>query len=192
MNMNKFNKMVSAAFVLGAMFLMASCGPTLKVTNDLDKTANFSTYKTFTVYNLKTTGSVSQMNADRIVAAIRAEMVKKGYKEGGDNADLKVNAVTIIKDKQQVSSSTNYYGYGGLYRPYGYYGGMGMGANTSVSTYDYKAGTFIIDVVDAKTNKMIWEGVGSADFDKAPKDPDTAVPAGVARIMESLPSNGSK
>jgi hypothetical protein len=178
--------------IIGIAMLAASCGPTLKVTNDIDKTANFSSYKTFTVYNLKTSGSVSQMNADRIVAAIRAEMVKKGYKEGGDNADLKVNAVTIIKDKQQVSSTTDFYGYGGLYRPYGYYGGLGMGANTSVSTYDYKAGTFIVDVVDTKTNKMVWEGVGSADFDKAPKDPDTAVPAGVARIMESLPSNGSK
>ncbi len=184
------NKLIAG--LLGVALFAMSCGPTLKVTNDLDKTANFSSYKTFTVYNLKTSGSVSQMNADRIVAAIRSEMVKKGYKEGGDNADLKVNAVTIIKDKQQVSASTNYYGYGGLYRPYGYYGGMGMGSSTSVSTYDYKAGTFIVDVVDAKTNKMVWEGVGSADFDKAPKDPDTAVPAGIARIMESLPTNGAK
>ena len=187
--MKQFQKLSLCVLSICTKILMMSCGPTLKVTNDMDKTADFSKYKTFSVFNLKTVGSVSQINADRIVNAIRAEMRNKGYAEIADNADLKVNAVTIIKDKTQVSATTNYYGYGGLYRPYGYYGGgMGMSGSTSVNTYEYKAGTFIIDVVDTKTNKMIWEGVGSADFDKAPKDPDTAVPNGVKLIMESLPS----
>ena len=64
--------------------------------------------------------------------------------------------------------------------------------NTSVSTYDYKAGTCIIDLINNTNNKMVWEGVGNANFKKAPKDSTKAIPTGVARIMESLPSKVSK
>lgn len=110
-------------YTLGIAILLfaASCGPTLKVSTDFDQNAVFSNYKTFSVYNLKTTGSVSQLNADRIVNAIKAELTSKGFQEAGSNADLIINAVTVLKDKQSVSSSTNYYGYGGLYRPYNYW-----------------------------------------------------------------------
>jgi len=93
-----------------------------------------------------------------------------------------INAVAVLKDKQEITATTNYYGYGGLYRPYAFYGGVGMGAaNTSVNTYNYKSGTFIIDVVEVKNNKAIWEGTGNKDFDSQLKDPDTEIPAGVKK-----------
>lgn len=180
--------------MIAIVFFVTSCSSPLKVSTDYDKSVNFRNYKTFSVYNLKTTGSVSQLNADRISNAIRNEMIKKGFTEAGDNAELMVNAVVVLKDKQSTTATTNYYGYGGLYRPYGYYGGMGgMGmGSTSVNTYEYKAGSFIIDVVDNKTQKMIWEGTGSKDFDSAPKDPETAINTGVAKIMEGFPPGVSK
>jgi hypothetical protein len=181
-------------FYLGlAIVLFAvSCAPSLKVSTDFDKNAVFSNYKTFSVYNLKTTGSVSQLNADRIVNAIKAELSAKGFQETGSNADLIINAVTILKDKQSVSSTTNYYGYGGMYRPYSYWGG-GMGTGTtSVSTYNYKDGSMIIDVVDNKTQKMIWQGTGNAEIDKAPKDPDAAIKAAVTKILANFPPDTKK
>ena len=181
-------------FYLGlAIVLFAvSCAPTLKVSTDFDKNAVFSNYKTFSVYNLKTTGSVSQLNADRIVNAIKAELSAKGFQETGSNADLIINAVTILKDKQSVSSTTNYYGYGGMYRPYSYWGGsMGTGT-TSVSTYNFKDGSLTIDIVDNKTQKMVWQGTGNAEIDKAPKDPDAAIKAAVTKILANFPPETKK
>lgn len=186
-------KMFSYIVLVATVLLTASCSTPLKVSTDYDKTVNFSNYKTFNVYNLKTTGSVSHLNADRFTNAISNEMAKKGFTQtNNNNADLLVNAVVILKDKQQTTATTNYYGYGGLYRPYGYYGGgMAMG-NTTVNTYEYKAGTFIIDVVDNKTQKMIWEGTGNKDIDSKPKDPETIINNGVAKIMEGFPPGLTK
>lgn len=171
-----------------SLFLITSCSAPMSVTSDYSKDTNFAQYKTFDLYKLSTTGSVSKLNADRIANAIRNEMIKKGYKEDKKSPDIMINAVAVLKDKQEVTATTNYYGYGGLYRPYGFYGGMGMGvANTSVNTYNYKAGSFIIDIVEVKSNKAIWQGTGTKDFDNQLKDPDTEIPAGVSKIMASYP-----
>lgn len=183
----KTSKLSLYLIVIGLSILAASCGSTLKVTNDYDRNTNFSNYKTFSVYSVKTTGSVSQLNADRIVNAIKAEMTAKGYSYVESNGDLTINAITILKDKQSVSATTNYYGYGGLYRPYGYYGGMGMASNTSVSTYHYKDGSLTIEMVDAKTTKMVWQGIGNKEIDRASNDPDADIKKAVTLIMESFP-----
>ncbi len=161
-----------------------SCSSTLKITTDFDRDANFTSYKTFSVYSVKTTGSVSQLNAERIVNAIKADLSAKGFKYVESNGDLTINAITILKDKQSVSAITNYYGYGGLYRPYGYYGGLG---NTSVTTYSYKDGSLTIEMVDAKTTKMVWQGIGNKEIDKVSKDPDTAIKDAVTKILASFP-----
>ncbi|HQS56000.1 MAG TPA: DUF4136 domain-containing protein, partial [Sediminibacterium sp.] len=160
------------ALGMAVLLFAASCGPALKVSTDFDKNAVFSNYKTFSVYNLKTTGSVSQLNADRIVNAIKSELTTKGFQEAGNNADLIINAVTVLKDKQSVSASTNYYGYGGIYRPYSYWGGgMGVGS-TTVSTYNYKDGSLIIDIVDNKTQKMRVRSTGGPVSPFSPRGPD--------------------
>jgi hypothetical protein len=184
----KTSKKSQLLLIIILAFLVASCGSTLKVTNDYDRSANFSNYHSFSIYSVKTTGSVSKLNADRIVDAIKAEMIEKGLKYVESNADLSINAITILKDKQSVTSSTNYYGYGGLYRPYGYYGGMGMATNTSFATYSYRDGSLTIEMVDTKTTKMVWQGIGNKEIDKVSKDPDTAIKNAVKEIMAAYPA----
>jgi len=185
MKKHQFTPWLTACF-LAAMSI--SCSPGIRVSTDFDKTVNFGSYKTFNIYNLKITGSVSQLNADRIVAAIKNEMISKGYTESGSNPDLMVNAVTILKDKQAVSTTTNYYGFGGLYRPYRHFG-MGMSTGvTTTRTYDYKDGSLTIDMVDSKTQKMIWQGIGNKELDRAPKNTEEYIRAGVASILKDFPS----
>jgi len=181
-----------SGFILVSV-LVFSCATQVKITTDYDKAANFGSYKTFAVYNLKSTNSVSALNADRIINAIKAEMKKKGFTEVADNADLGVNAVTIMKDKTQITANSNYYGYGGAYRPYGYYGGGGMASGTTTyNTYDYKDGSLIIDIVDMKTQKLVWQGTGNAEIDKTPKDPDEFISSTVTKILAAFPPGAAK
>ncbi len=182
-------KFLLAFIVMTTVF---SCSSSLKVTNDYDKAADFSTYKTFGFYKHTTEGSVSELNANRIMNAIRANLTAKGYTEQNSNPDMLVNAVTILKDKQAVSATTNYYGYGGLYRPYGYWGGGMATGYTTVNTYNYKDGSLSIDIVDNKTNKMVWQGIGNKDIDKAPKDPDATITDAVTKIMAGFPPGAKK
>jgi hypothetical protein len=180
---------------LGMVFMLAaiySCGPSLKVTSDYDKAANFAQYKTFSLYqDAKVSDAISQLNHDRVINSIKSEMVKKGYQENTSSPDVLVNAVAIFKDKVSVSATTDYYGYGGFYRPY-YWGGGMSSSTTNYNTRHYKDGSLIIDIVDANSKKLVWQGVGNKEIDKPAKDPDKAISSAVASIMESFPPGAKK
>jgi len=184
------------AKMLGLIFLIAfawSCEPSLKVSTDYDKSITFGQYKTFSMYTSdQKDESLSQLNHDRIVNSIRSEMTKKGFQETSSSPDLLVHPVTIFKDRMAVSSTTNYYGYGGAYRPYYWGGGMGVSGTTNYDVQHYKDGSLIIDVVDAKSNKLVWQGTGNKEIDKPAKDPDAAISKAVTSIMAGFPPGMSK
>lgn len=174
---------LSAAFAI----TMVACGPSLKVTSDYDKAANFTQYKTFAIDTFRMTQRISQLNANRIINAVKAEMTNKGFTENTASPDLRVNIATILKDQQSVTANTDYYGYGGVYRPWVWGGGMGVNGYTTYNVQNYKDGSLIIDIGDANTKNLIWEGIGNQEIDKPLKDPDTQIPAAVASIMKSFP-----
>ena len=181
------NKTIKSLLLIVTVALATSCGPTLKVSSDYDRAVNFSAYKTYSIYNLKSKGSVNQLNEERIIKYINAEMAKRGFTQSNQNPDLMVNALTVLKDRRGISATT--YGYGGAYRPYGYWGAPGY---TSVSTYDYKDGSLVIDMIDAKTQKMVWTGTGSAEVYNKPKDPEQTISEVVGKIMAEFPVTASK
>jgi hypothetical protein len=74
-----------------------------------------------------------------------------------------------------------------LYRPYGFWGVPATG-HTTVRKDDYKVGTLVIDLVDSKTEKLIWTGTANAEINKKPKNPDEAIHAVVAKVMAAFPS----
>ena len=177
------------------MFLFAtaaiawSCESSLKVSTDYDKSVDFTKYKTFGLYNPENQNqAISQMNQNRIVEAIKSEMTKRGYVEDTASPDLLVNSTTVFKDKVAVSS-TNTYMYGGMYRPYGW--GPGV-SNTNNDVRHYKDGSLIIDIVEASSKKLLWQGTGNKDIDGPIKDPDTNIPKAIAMIMSDFPPGQTK
>lgn len=166
---------------------MAACGSSLQVTSDYDKSVTFTQYKTYSLYKGEKMDAISELNSRRITDAIRNEMSKKGFQETESNPDLLVNVVAILKDRTSVSANTNYYGYGGVYRPYYWGTGMGMSSTTSYDVYNYKEGSLIVDVVEASSKRLIWQGVGNKEIDTKVKDPDTRIKEAVATIMKSFP-----
>ena len=59
--------------------------------------------------------------------------------------------------------------------------------NTSVTTYSYRDGSLTIEMVDTKTTKMVWQGIGNKEIDKVSKDPDAAIKAAVNKILSGFP-----
>lgn len=180
-------KTIKGLFVAVTTLCVASCSAPLKVTTDYDKATNFTGYKTFVLDTLKVSQSVSQLNQNRITNAVKSEMTKKGFTENTSSPDLIISVATILKDKKSVSSNTDFYGYGGLYRPYAW---DGVTTGTGYTTYDvqdYKDGSLIIDIADAKTKSLLWEGIGNRALDKPLKDPDADIAAAVETIMRNFP-----
>jgi Domain of unknown function (DUF4136) len=176
----------SSAFLL-ALFLFTSCGPVLTVTNDYDHTANFSQYHTFKIVKLEQQyQALSQFNQTRIINAVQAEMVAKGFTLS-ETPDLLVNITSILKNEKQVVANT--YGYGGGYRPYAWGGGN---MSTTVNVQNYTAGSLIIEVASASTKKLLWEGIGNQDIDAPVKNPDKLINTSVQKIMVSFPPGMGK
>lgn len=185
------NSLIAMCILMIALAI-ASCSPSLKVTSDYDKSANFTQYKTFTVDTFRMSQRISQLNTNRILNAVKAELNKKGLTENTSNPDLKVNVAAILKDQKSVTANTDYYGYGGIYRPWAWGGGLGATGYTTYNVQNYKDGSLIIDIADAKTSNLVWEGIGNQEIDKPIKDPDTAIPAAVASIMKNFPPGAGK
>jgi hypothetical protein len=166
--------------------LLAACEPALQVTSDYDKTINLQQYKTYQMVQLDVQHqSISQLNQARVVNAVRSEMVKKGF-QGSTDPDLKVNAAVIMQDKKAVSANSDYYGYGGYYRPYRW-GTRMTSSSKTYSVQNYKDGPLIINAVDSKTNKLVRDGIGNKEIDKPAADPDKAIIQVVTSLMASFP-----
>ena len=86
-------------------------------------------------------------------------MCRQGLTQVDKNPDIYVSYSAKVEDKQSINSA--YPPFGGYYGYYGY--GYGRGLN---SVSEYKEGTVIIDIVDAKRKELAWRGMGEAQVDK--------------------------
>ena len=133
-----------------------------------------------------------------------------------DDADFRISYGVTGEAKVDVSDYVGGgYGYGGLYGyswPYGYggfygsrfyggrrfyarrgYYGLGSPYRYGGSGYarEYVEGTLVLDVVDAKTDEVVWRGWSRKDLggDPKPENIRTYVNQAVAKILEEFPRN---
>jgi hypothetical protein len=99
-----------------------------------------------------------------IEAAIDHELAKKGY-DNSDNPDIWIAYWGKAERRSQMV-------YANVYMPPSfYYGPNAYGYNAGWSAQpvnSYKVGMLRIDMVDTKTNQMIWYGEGSGVLDSDP------------------------
>ncbi|RLD62942.1 MAG: DUF4136 domain-containing protein [Bacteroidetes bacterium] len=184
-----------------SLLLLSSCA-SIKVSSDFDKTVNFSKFKTFEYFGwAEDSGKLlNEIEQKRIERAFGKEFIQRGMKYVEKDGDIIVTLYIVTEQKTQTSSTTvgvgygGYGGYGGDGGDYGYgpgYGwGSGKGMSTSTTSYnqtEYLVGTLIIDVYDAKNEKLVWESLGKKTIDENPKSRDQNVAKSVAAIMRPYP-----
>ncbi|TDU43930.1 uncharacterized protein DUF4136 [Gelidibacter sediminis] len=176
------NKIIKLVPVLMLFVLIASCS-SVRVASDYDKNADFSQFKTFAFYK---TGidkaEISDLDKRRILRAIEAELLAKGYTKS-ENPDLLVSIFTKSREKVNVYNSN--YGYG----PYGYGWGWSpyywnSGYN-SVSTST--EGTLYVDLIDANKKELVWQGMGVGYISQQMEKKEERIKEFVAKIMERYP-----
>jgi hypothetical protein len=75
------------------------------------------------------------------------------------------------------------FGFGGP----GYYMGYSAPVGTGVVTsHSYKTGTLVIEMLEAKSQEVLWKGVVSKALDRSP-DIDTELQQAIRRVFFSLP-----
>lgn len=139
------------------LFVFASCS-TVRVASDYDTNVNFSGYSTYAFFKPGIDkAEVSDLDKKRILRAIDTELANKGLQKS-ESPNIIISFFT--KAEERVDVYQNHYGWGGHW-------GWGWGhpwyGNSVSRTTE---GTLYIDIIDAKTNELVWQGVGTAPLIK--------------------------
>lgn len=171
------NSIILPLFML---LIMVSC-TTIRVNADYDSKANFGSYKTFAFdKNGVDRAQISELDKKRILRAIDAELTNKGMTKS-ENPDLLVSIVT--KEKERINATQMNMGWG-----FGYGWGRGSywgGGNNFVTTNT--EGTLYIDLIDAKTKDLVWEGEGIGTLTEDRRQKETQINEFVTKILSQYP-----
>lgn len=168
------------ALAAGIAALAAFGCASTQVKTDKDPTANFPSYRTFTVAKSKvvTDGEADPNNtlvADRIHTAIQDELMTKGLQPATqDRPDLLVAFTAGNRTRRELD---------GVWMSYGWYVPSGDGNDVWID--ETPEGTLVIDFIDANTRKLVWRSVARVD-DAQLIEPDTIEKA-VGKALKEFP-----
>lgn len=156
-----------------------------KVQTDFDHQAHFSQYKTYSWQEIKPANSLWDA---RIKDAVDAQLAAKGWTQVESGGDV---AVVAIKTSQtQRTLQTFYDGFGGGWG-WRRFGGGGFGDSTTTEQ-DYKVGTLVVDLYDAKTKQLIWRGSAQDTLSDKATTNEKNLDKGVAKMFKAFPPGSAK
>lgn len=127
---------------------LTACASTMNVSSHVDRGVNFARYQTFDwgpADALPTGDSRLDANPffkDHLQGEVEKQLTARGFTiagRGSGTPDLLIHYHANISERIDVAGVDRDYGYGGTAR-------------------SYEAGTIVLDVVDARTQQVIWRG----------------------------------
>jgi hypothetical protein len=157
-----------------------SCS-SVSVYQDYDKNTNFTQYKTFAFHkNGIDKAEISDIDKKRILRALDETLTSKGFIKS-DNPDILISFFT--KEREQVDVNQFNMGWG-----FGWGWGWNpwlWGDTTTVNRY--VEGTLFIDIIDAKTKELLWQGEGVGTLTKNVDKKDERTKEFVTKILAQYP-----
>jgi uncharacterized membrane protein len=158
---------------VGAMLLLAGAAVFgLPVKSDYEKDFDFSQLRTYAFKSDRVSEdplNTNTIEAGRIQNALAAQLDANGFRQSSDSPDFVVAFYSRTKEKTQVQSS----GIGGIGfgRRFGFGRGFGWGYGIPIGarwrygfgpdiwTTNYTQGRVMADIIDSRTNDLVWRGV---------------------------------
>jgi len=165
---------------------LTSCA-TVKVVSDYDTKVNFNEYKTFAFYKKGIDkAAVSDLDKKRIMRAIEAELITKGFTKS-DNPDMLVSIFTKSRERVNITQNNFGWGWGWGWRNSWMFGRENMNVN------QYTEGTLFIDFIDKTKNELVWQGIGSGALKmKNPEKREERIKTFVKEIIATYPPGTEK
>jgi hypothetical protein len=155
---------------LSVVFLLAavSTAAAQDVRYNFDKSANFSTFKTYKWVSIKGATPLSSLADTQIKAAVDAELATKGLsKSESDTADLYIGYQGAVSQEKEYTSFDTGWGYGPGWYGGGWYGPTG-GMTTGQTSTIY-IGQLALDMYASKAHNLVWRGTASKTLDAKAK-----------------------
>tara|TARA_R110002049_G_scaffold280636_5_gene459959 strand:+ start:514 stop:1074 length:561 start_codon:yes stop_codon:yes gene_type:complete len=150
-------KFKHALITLCILFLTAACSVNPTIRSNYNQAVDLSQYKTFGFFQpLDTDTRYESLTSQYLKQATVVEMTRRGFVLSNNKSDLLINFHRDIQNKQDIGEIP-VTGYGGYHQ---YRGHLYYDSWVSYRTYvdNYQEGLLNIDIVDSKSNKVIWQG----------------------------------
>lgn len=168
-------------FLLLITLILSSCS-SIKVFSDYDRNIDFSNYETFAYFKPEIDKvDISDLDKRRILKALDSEMNLKGLSKS-ETPDLLIGFTTKAKEQIYVNTGNNFgWGWGWGFNPWFW----GNGGYNSVSTRT--EGTLYVNIIDAATKQLIWQGKGRGGINEFMKNRDELISLFIHEIIENYP-----
>ena len=167
-----------------SILALASCSPEIRVYSDQDPDYQVRNFKTFdwgqkaNIEQDRNPLHYNELNDKRIKSAIERELSSRGYTITDSDPDLIIHYHIVIDDQSVIATE-----------PYGYFYGP-YWLRTQTNIYSYSEGTLIIDLMDPKTNNLVWRGWATAAIDTITQDQtEEMINRAVAKIFKRFPAS---
>jgi len=153
--------------VAGALFLVAaSAAFGASVKSDYEKNYDFTRLRTFTFQTSRADNdplTTNTIEAGRIQNALAEQFEANGFSQAPQSPDFIIAFYARTKEKSQVQSA----GFGGFGFGRGFGWGYGIpyrgrwrwGYGPDIWTTTYIQGCVMADIIDPRTNELVWRGV---------------------------------
>jgi hypothetical protein len=170
--------------------LLGGCSG-LRVETGFDPRASFDGYRTY-AWLSHPAGRDLRHNIpmlQRLVTQMVEEALdRKGFdKEIGGSPDFLVGYHTAVEGRLDAAAVNSYYGYGFDWSPWHYPGRPEVQTDTYLRYYE--EGVLIIDIVDARSNQLVWRGTARADLkrDATDEEREARVSKAVRKLLDDFP-----
>lgn len=178
---------IPLAFAAVAALAVAGCA-TMNVSSHIERSVNFAEYVTYDwgpPDNLPVGDPRLDNNPifnDYLQGAVERKLAAKGFERAGKTGtpDLLVHYHASVNQKLDVYEVDSRYGY--------CYG------NCQAQVVDYELGTLVIDLVDARSKKVVWRGWAQEAMNGVIDNQqrlEKQVDEGVTKMMQFLPRGGA-
>ena len=170
---------MNVKYMAAAVFMMmtSGCGYRVKATTAVNPQVDLSSYDSF--FLMKGNSSGSAAVDDRLMSSVKGALLDKGWVEAPEGE----GGVAVVVHTATETSHTDqsfYDGWGGWRWQ------LAGSSNTAAAGGDYKAGTVVVTIFDARTKQAIWRGSAVDAMPDGRRVTETE-DKGVARIFDNFP-----
>lgn len=166
-----------ASTIAALLLVVSASAHAQSVSFDFDRTARFSAFRTYAW--IRGTEVPDEFNHTRVVDALNTQLVAKRLTPTSAEArpDLFVAYHAVFDRNVQITAFADGFG------PYR------LGRSVSARTNEIVTGTLVVDLIDARTNTIVWRGIASKEIDiKAdPRAREKNINRTAARLFKSYP-----
>jgi hypothetical protein len=179
--MKAHTKFHRGAIVLLFSLALVSCASRITSKTDFDSDVDLRQFRTYDWLLYWGTGAAKTpvffdtLNDATVKTAVDASMKEAGYVRSGAQPELLLVYYFILDDRVEVDPAGFGYEYAGYW------------IKNGTHLYKYREGTFILDILDARSKRLIWRGWAFTDLDKKHFTPEQLIKKSVQKIFNKFP-----